>query len=157
MLARKATAKDLPRLAELFTLVDRDFIPPLSQRGSIKGEARKALGQKNHCCLIVEDGGKVTAAASFIENYRKKNSAYIKYLIVHPGFRGKGIGISLRKKVLSVLKKDGMKEVHSRTWSTNRAMLEINKKMGFEVEKIIKNERAPGIDGVYFRKKLQHS
>lgn len=155
LILNEAAKKDFSRLLEFMKLVDRDFVPPLSERGSIEDEVRNALASEDEHYLIAEKKGGITAVAKYIENYSgKKDSAYIKYLAVHPARRGRGIGISVRKKVLELLKKKGVREVHSRTWSANKAMLGINKKMGFEIEKVVKNERAPGIDGIYFRKKL---
>jgi len=149
----EAGAKDFERILDFFKLVDKDFVPPLSEREPLKKRIRNTLKDGHY--IILEDKKNIVAIQGFIENYRgKKNHVYLTFFAVHPKYRQRGIGISFKKKVLRILKDMGTKEVHTRTWSTNAPMIKLNEKLGFKVEKIAKNERGKGIDSIYFKKKL---
>ena len=150
----KAKSKDFDRILEFFELVEKEFVPPLSERGSLEERIKKILFSKDGSYVIMEDErGEIIALSGFIKNYQgNKNHAYLTFFSVKPVYRKKGLGISFRKKIMKILKKDGIREVHTRTWSTNKAMLKINKEMGFKVEKIVKNERGNNIDSIYLKK-----
>ncbi|MEM7815879.1 MAG: hypothetical protein QXN71_02045, partial [Candidatus Aenigmatarchaeota archaeon] len=65
------------------------------------------------------------------------------------------LGKKLREDVLEMMRKDGVKEVYATTWSTNSRMIHINRKMGFKVQNIKKNDRGKGIHTILFRKVLK--
>ena len=153
---RYGSLKDFEKIYKFFKLLDKDFYPPLSKRGSIKERIKKMLFSKDSYYLLAENSkGNTIGIIGFIENYKgKKGHAYLSFLGVHPKYRHKGIGRFLREMALKILKVHGMKEVHTRTWSTNKIMIKINQEMGFKIEKIVKDERGPGVDSIYFKRKL---
>jgi ribosomal protein S18 acetylase RimI-like enzyme len=69
--------------------------------------------------------------------------------VVSPKARGKGVTTALYQKLFTEYEKVN---IFTRTWSTNFAHIKILGKYGFEVIKILKDDRGIGIDTVYFKK-----
>ena len=88
------------------------------------------------------------------ESTPTKGDAYLKFFAVHPALRQQGIAYTFRKKALDTMKEMGIQAVRTRTWSTNTAMISLNKKLGFIENYVVTDDRGPGIHSIYFKKSL---
>jgi ribosomal protein S18 acetylase RimI-like enzyme len=145
---------------------DKDFVPPLSSRTST---TQSCFDQNAQDCSVlpyfekvltqniigVFDGKDLVGFLSFIQNYTLNeidqttfDNIYLSTLILKPITRGQGLTYKLYDHVFNVLYPNH--NVFTRTWSTNFAHLKILDKFGFTCFKTIKDDRAKGIDTVYF-------
>ena len=155
---RAAQKADLPRIKSFLKVVDRDFYPSLSERGSLGKMSRRFTLGKKYRCFLMESGSypeSLMGIAVYIKPWKTDSDAFIKILAVRPDIRGGGFGSMLRKEVLERISKEGAKEVYATTWSTYSRMIHINRKMGFRIHKIVKNDRGPGMHTLVFRKILK--
>lgn len=92
-------------------------------------------------------------SSEIIQNYSPAN--YITTVIVEKEYRRKGIASMLYKKLImdtpSHLK---MKNLVTRTWSTNNSHIELLKRLNFSELCILKKHRGNEIDTVYYGKFL---
>lgn len=79
----------------------------------------------------------------------KKPSAYITTVITKPKERNKGVATELVSKTKKYAQAKNMKALYTRTWSTNQKSISLFKKSGFQVEKIVEDDRKKGIDSIY--------
>jgi N-acetylglutamate synthase-like GNAT family acetyltransferase len=151
---REAERKDIPSLKLLLESVDREFVPPLSKREPIDKTAKRlVLGKNLHCLIAASDS--VIGSVSYHRPWKgRKDIAFIEKLIVRPDVRGRGLSLKLLSALMAKLEREGAKEAYSSTWSANKRVLHINKKVGLRVHKVIKDGHGPGIDTVLFRKRL---
>lgn len=152
MKVRKAKINDFGKIMNFYKILDKDFVPQISKWKNIKKRTLYRLKSKNSNYFLIEKKV-VVGLCGYIK--MNKNTTYVTFLGIDPKYRGKGIGFKLRKYMINYMKKEGIEVVKSRTWSQNKKMLHINKKMGFNVDKIIKNDRGPGIDTIWFKKILK--
>lgn len=146
---------------------DNEFVPPLSSRSSStqhnfsqitknNGITQYFEQLKNQRFAAVFKDDTVIAFVSYKENYtcaeipsQELPNIYISTLVVSQAERGKGITSALYNKLFSYY--DNV-NVFTRTWSTNIAHIKILKKFGFEVLRVLKNDRGNQIDTIYFKK-----
>ncbi len=156
---------------ELLVSSDKEFVPPLSARGSTR---QKELGpgavpgtdvpkayfediKKQSMIVAVEDAqsNRVLGFLSYIEDFtlpflyegREISVNYVSTIIVNPAFRNMGITGEMYEKLI------GKKvPVATRTWSTNHAHIHILERLHFKSVHVIKNDRGAGIDTCYFMK-----
>ncbi|MGN1059026.1 MAG: GNAT family N-acetyltransferase [Clostridia bacterium] len=158
-------------LLALFALCDDDFLPPLSARtgttqknftagGGTAEEpvayCREIMAQKG---FLVTENGRLAALLSFRENYTCSvisadtfPNTYISTIVVHPNYRGKGLGSKLYHALMEAYSDH---QIFTRTWSTNASQLRILPKMQFHEFARIQNDRGAGIDTVYFCRSAQ--
>ena len=150
---------------------DGEFVPPLSSREKTtqaalaptdgKGDARgpvkyfeQMLGQS--FVLAVKDG-RVNGFLTYIPEHelslegRTIKCNYISTIIVEPASRRKGI---TRRMYQTLFEKSLDLPVATRTWSTNHEHLGLLQKLDFSLAARLENDRGPGIDTVYYVKKL---
>lgn len=152
---RRATTKDFNKLINFFNIVDKDFVPPISERGSIAEYVKDMIKGKDCYAVILENPNKgIEGTISFREHWKGRTSAHIQWIAVHPKYRHIGIANLLLTEALNLLKQDKIKLVSTRTWSTNTASINLWREAGFKKIKVVKNDRGPGIDSIYFEKKL---
>lgn len=96
------------------------------------------------------------AFVSYKENYTcaeissgELPNIYILTLVVSPKARGKGVTKALYSRLFSEYEHVN---IFTRTWSTNIAHIKILEAYGFEVIKVLENDRGNGIDTIYFKK-----
>ncbi|GIK22346.1 MAG: N-acetyltransferase [Ignavibacteriota bacterium] len=85
--------------------------------------------------LIAEFEGKAVGYALFFKNYSTflgKAGIYLEDLFVLPDYRGKGIGKSLLKKIISIAKQRDYGRVEWSVLDWNVSAIEIYKKIGAE-------------------------
>ena len=156
---------DVYRMLEL---ADNEFVPPLSSRSSStqrdflentknRDGIRKYFEQlKNQRFAVALEDGVLIAFVSYKENHscveisqKELPNIYISTLIVSPNARGKGVTKALYSRIFSEYE---TVNVFTRTWSTNIAHIKILEKYGFEVVKVLEDDRGNGIDTIYFKK-----
>jgi len=54
-------------------------------------------------------------------------------LVVADAWQGRGIGRRLMEKLIAVARERGLKRIYGEVLATNRAMLELARKLGFEI------------------------
>lgn len=127
-------------------------------RGERKRSAEKffvnAQRNKNYNVFIIYHGSKPIGFFCFVLNYRKKGVVFLHGIYLDKEHRGKGLAEKIRKKELALFKKMKMKKVVLRTWSSNEALLALNKKTGFTVYRSKRHARTDGSDTLWFMKKL---
>ena len=151
----------------LLAEADNEFVPPLSSRSSSTQQNFSNTLQsdnittyfeqlKNQRFAVVFEEGELIAFVSFKENYTCSEigeneipNIYLSTLVVSPMARGKGVTTALYQKLFTEYAKVN---IFTRTWSTNFAHIKILGKYGFEVIKVLKDDRGNGIDTIYFKK-----
>ena len=153
---QRATLQDFERVLAFYNLIDPEFFPPLSQRFCLTDKVQQAVGSPGETCYMAIRDGKIVAVMSFERNIDNDPAkVYLKFFGVRPDCRKSGIGITFRREVLERMRTDGIKTVTTRTWSTNHDMLALNRKLGFEIDRVITDDRGPGVDTIYFVKRFE--
>jgi len=102
--------------------------------------------------LVAEEEGRVLGYISGIVRLGK--IGHIISIAVDPDHRGKGIGERLVKALLEKFKENGMKKVRLEVRISNIAAINLYKKLGFTIEKRLKNYYPDGEDCYIMTKKL---
>lgn len=152
---------------KLLEAADNEFVPPLSARSSSTQRDFSASAQSQSIALYFEElkkqrfaavfeAGALIAFVSYKENYScaeipegELPNIYLSTLVVSPAARGKGVTKALYGKLFSEYEKVN---IFTRTWSTNIAHIKILEHYGFDVIRVLENDRGGGIDTVYFKK-----
>ena len=130
-----------------------EFTPPLFERTEFVYQLENRLN--NRALVAVDTNNKFVAASMYqTDHCGDTDSAYLTFFRVAPKHRGLGIGFWFRQLLLKHLKAEDFKSVVTRTWSSNTEMIRLIEKTGFSSTKIIKNDRGPGIDTLYFEREL---
>lgn len=166
--------KKSPYYNELWKLVcdsEDEFIPPLNQRSSTTQKDLTDLDSEHklpteyfNCLmeqetLIMVEDNKLLGFMSFRNKYivdginLLEPTVYVSTIIVNKEFRGKGICNSFYKELFDG-KHHNCNYICTRTWSTNISHLAVLEKNGFNIVKILKDDRGNGIDTLYFLKKI---
>ena len=159
------------QLMAMLIEADDDFVPPLSARYSNKQDDltsfektsdgfKKYLEGMLHGKLIAAvENGKICGFVSYTEDLLFKHidesklpNIYINTLIVSKDCRGRGITKLMYDELFETYKHAN---IYTRTWSTNNAHIKILGKYGFGTLAVLKDDRGPGIDTVYFEKKAK--
>ncbi len=167
VLSEKEQRSIYPVAYEMLEAADEEFVPPLSSRESstqqffsagVKSDSiiRYFEQLKDQRFAAVFEDGSLIAFVSYKENYtcgqiapEELPNIYLSTLVVSPKARGKGVTKALYSKLFSEYE---TVNIFTRTWSTNTAHIRILEKFGFEVIKVLKNDRGNGIDTIYFKK-----
>ena len=150
---RPAEKKDFGKIVKLLKTVEKDFVPPLSDRGSIEGRVKRELEEGLY--LVSEEKGFLNGLICVFENWKKK-SGYISIIAVHPVYRRRGVAKKLMEEGLKVLADKKVKEIYVTTWSTNKPGLKFYRSYGFIKDSVALNERREGVHTVYLKKSLYH-
>jgi len=130
-----------------------EFTPPLFDRAEFVYQLENRLN--NRALVAVDMNNKIVTASMYQTDYcGDTDSAYLTFFRVAPKHRKLGIGFWFRQLLLDHLKAEGFKSVVTRTWSSNTEMIRLIEKTGFSSTKIIKNDRGPDIDTIYFKREL---
>lgn len=159
--ASSGFAEDIRGLLEQ---ADREFIPPLSARGSstqadLSSAEAVSQGAKAYYDTMSEqpvvlavENGKCMGFMAFKENYiceyvKEQPNLYASTCVVHPDARGKGLMTGFYKRMIELYPG---RSIFTRTWHTNFSHLHILDKLGFAEIARLKDHRGPGMDTVYF-------
>ncbi len=155
--------KLLTQLRELLILGDKEFIPPLSSRGSTTqqglAEAEDMGGidsyfeeMKNQCFVLALEGDVLAGFMSFKINHTgahipEGENLYASTSVVHPDYRGRGLMTSFYTEMIRAFPE---KAIYTRTWHENFGHLKVLSRLGFELLERIENDRGDGIHTVYY-------
>ena len=149
----------------LLTLADKEFIPPLSQRGSSTqsnlsgGQSHDGIrdyyaSMASQPVILAVEEGKCLGFMAFKENHTcdQITPAYLPNLyastcVVHPCTRGKGLMKQFYREMIALAPE---RWICTRTWHTNAAHLHILDTLGFRCIARLKDHRGPGMDTVYY-------
>ena len=148
---------------QIFSLLfeaDDDFVPPLSARfpdatSRDAGVRRYYDEMKTANLLATREGDELLGFVAFRENVTGNYipegvtpNLYIGTAVIARAARGKHLTTRMYEHLFYTLRPDY--SCFTRTWSTNAAHIAILTRMGFSLTKRIENDRAVGIDSVYF-------
>ena len=149
-------------------MADREFIPPLSSRGSstqadlsVNGGARGITDYFHSMTfqpvvVAVEDGHYLGFMAFKKDHVCEQISPdsfpnlYVSTCVVDPNSRGRGLMRGFYETLIGLFPD---RSLYTRTWHTNHAHLKVLGKLGFSETARLSDHRGPGIDTVYFCRK----
>ncbi len=126
--------KDLNKLFNYLTKIDKYMTTPLSLRINLKDFAEKVLIYGN--VLTVEKNDEIVSALLFYANDTVEKNAYITLLGTLPEYRGEGHAKSLMSIMEEKASLNGMKKVHLDTDIINTKAIAFYSKMGYKVESV---------------------
>ena len=166
--------EDLDAIFDLLCVCDRDFVPPLSQRVSScqkcfsesadqdKPYAYFEIMKAQRFAVARDESGKMVAFLTFRPRYTCRELArfgennYMTTACVYPEHRGHGLVSRLYDIVESGLPEDQQTDyITTRTWSTNTIQVHAFSKRGYSVAAVLKDDRGPGVDTIYYAKRIR--
>lgn len=139
MKIRKATIKDIQRIAELGIEYGKyehslDSSVKIDTLNEEKRMTLKFFKDKEIEWFVLEDDSKVVGFVSLsVERRAKVKRAVFHTIFVEKEYRGKGEGTRLLKHALDYLKKKGCVSIRSFAYPKNKKAAEYYKKLGFDV------------------------
>ena len=160
-------------IRRLLVANDENFVPPLT--ASERAEMSRASDQSGptdidsyvSACLDrpmigAFDDGRLVGFASFEPVVDSEPLAaftptnYLAVLVVDEPYRNQGLATEFYGYLFDSLPPGRqLPTVSTRTWSTNEAHLAILDRLGFECVHRITDDRAPGVDTVYYARTVQ--
>ncbi len=152
MKIRKAKLKDVPEIAELWTVfmkehadIVRRVNPKLKPytilskdaKEEFSSFAKRNIHSRNGGIVVAEEDGKLVGYTLFFIKkgpsvYTEKVFGYISDLFVKRGFRGKKISSLFMEEALKFFRKKGLKHSSLMVSPTNSHALNVYKKWGFQ-------------------------
>ncbi len=153
----------LEQLRQLLILGDKEFIPPLSSRGSTTQQglaSAKATGgidayfeeMKQQCFVLAMEGDVMAGFMSFKINHHgphipEGDNLYASTSVVHPDFRGRGLMTGFYREMIRSFPD---RAIYTRTWHENFGHLKVLSRLGFSLLETLENDRGEGIHTVYY-------
>ena len=158
LLSREEKETYAAQILAILAICDKDFVPPLSARFDTDWENAYFAGMKAGEILAAIDEGRVLGFVAYKKNYLYEDiitpatfpNVYVGTLLVHPDARGRHLTREMYSHLFETLCPH--ESLFTRTWSTNAAHIGILSRFGFSEIARIENDRAAGIDTVYFGK-----
>jgi len=171
ILLDKLSEKYYDDILQLITLTDKEFCPPLSSRVSTTQE-NFHLNNKNseensiflyfksllkQSFILASVNYNVVGFLSYIKNHTItdvdiiRENAYVSTICINPDYRRRGITNCFYEKLET---DENNKLIFTRTWNQNYSHINLLIKRNYELIHEIVNDRANGIDTVYYAKKL---
>ncbi|MBU7024280.1 MAG: ribosomal protein S18-alanine N-acetyltransferase, partial [Theionarchaea archaeon] len=97
-------------------------------------------------------GGTILGYIAGIDSWRE---GHIVSLAIHPAWRNKGVATQLVEEICRILKEKGKKRVKLEVRVSNKAGLNLYKKIGFEKQKIVQDYYENGEDAVLMKRRLR--
>lgn len=146
------------QILNILVRCDADFVPPLSTRYERDWETAYFANMKAGEILAAVEDRQVRGFVAYKKNYLYEDviteatfpNLYVGTLLVHPDARGRHLSREMYSHLFGTLCPH--ESLFTRTWSTNTAHIGILSRFGFSEIARIKNDRAVGIDTVYFGK-----
>lgn len=175
----KLNETEREQIWEILCQCDDEFYPPLSARNSssqkqLKSEdgSRMEKAQKptayfaemirQDFVLAYDETGRVVGFMTFKKDYicdaleTFGRSLYITTICVRDECRGHNIlGHLYEYMEQEATRQCGCKCVSTRTWSLNTAHLHGLSRRGYETLAVLKDDRGPGVDTIYFGKRCE--
>ena len=154
-------------IADVITACDDEFVPPLSERYVASGDSTTSLSgyiesvicSCNLFAVAIDDESDTIigfASAQMrhvdIEMFGDIDTTYISTICVLRKYRRHGIANELYAMIEIYAKRNGNGIVTLRTWSTNGTQMALTQHRGYQVHRIIENDRGDDISSVYFLK-----
>ena len=153
-------------IQELLVLADKEFIPPLSSRGSstqadLQNAATVSEGARDYFeamlpqpVVIAVENGKCMGFMAFKQNYvceyyNKVPNLSASTCVVPPDCRGQGL---MRMFYEKIMERFPSRNIYTRTWHTNMPHLKVLNRLGFTLVVRLPDHRGPGMDTVYYCK-----
>lgn len=121
---RKATKEDVPIYIELEKLAPSDIYARITDEQAVEKEI-----ENNEVYLILKDD-KVIGTTEY--TMKSPDHAYLGGLLIHPDFRGQGIGRKAAEFRLNQLK--GIKRIDLHTHPRNSRIIRLYLSLGFVIE-----------------------
>jgi ribosomal protein S18 acetylase RimI-like enzyme len=123
----------------------------------IKGSAQDILTQgpkkldvrSDKCVLGLYEASQLFGLVELVRNYPKDNVWTIGYFLIHPAWRGSGVGSSLIETFVDFAALQGVKKVRCITQEQNPKALTFWKRHGFEVESVMRQHLGNLTNQVY--------
>jgi GNAT superfamily N-acetyltransferase len=117
------------RILEFLLSVDREFIPPLSQKVNVPDYARKLVETATSIFLTV---GEVDVGhAAYYSNDFRARTAFLTSISVKSEFRGRGLARHLLDDVIQRVINDGMEHLRLEVNPKNSGAVRFYRKHGF--------------------------
>lgn len=138
------------KLLKLLKVVDTDFFPKLSERSSLIDYYESIRSLK---ILAAFCNDELVGILAYRESHKifKLQCLYIQTFAVLPYYRNHKIGSALLKTICNLYPNS---RIVTRTWSTCKAF-NLYRRFSFNILRILKNDRAPGIDTLYLVKDVK--
>lgn len=153
-------------IQSLLVQADKEFIPPLSARGSstqqnLSSRTTVSDGARDYfnamsaqpVVVAVENDrcyGFMAFKRDYVcEYYHKTPNLYASTCVVHPDARGKGLMRGFYQTIIDLFPQCS---IYTRTWHTNVSHLKVLDRLGFSLLVQLPDHRGPGIDTVYYSK-----
>lgn len=153
-------------IQSLLVLADKEFIPPLSARGSstqtdLTSTATVSDGARDYYnamsgqpVVVAVENGRCYGFMAFkrdylCEYYQKTPNLYASTCVVHPDARGKGLMQGFYQTMIDLFPHCS---IYTRTWHTNLSHLKVLDRLGFSLLVRLPDHRGPGLDTVYYHK-----
>lgn len=130
--------------------LESEFVPQRKHKKN--NPVEKYFTTPNLYMLLAIDGSKVVGYRVY--SILKDNRGRFMGIGVAKKYRRRGIATKLYNIAIKDLKKKHVKEIITKTWSTNTRSIPLFEKMGFKKYKTIKNARIDGSDTVWYRLKI---
>jgi ribosomal protein S18 acetylase RimI-like enzyme len=123
-------------------------------RDVLAGLPRLFLDHFHATSLIAEDNGTMTGFLVGLVSPSAPGEAYIHYVTVHPGYRGRGLARRLYDAFTGLARDHGCGVVRAITSPGNAASIAFHRRMGFDVRGPVRDYNGPGRDMVVFARSL---
>jgi|AntRauMinimDraft_4_1070384.scaffolds.fasta_scaffold00592_2 Acetyltransferases len=168
---RQPTAEETA-VRRLLSAADEAFVPPLTDdtRATISrpgdGTGPTSIEEYVGACLDrpllgAFDEGRLVGFASLepqadngpLADYTP--TTHVSVLVVDEAYRGEGIATRFYKHLLDTPPTElPQSAISTKTWSTNRGHISILDSLGFDCVHRVDDDRAPGVDTVYYARRL---
>jgi putative acetyltransferase len=98
----------------------------------------KLLASEIKYVFTDENGRLVGMFKLFPWTYRASHIAYLGGLAIHPAFAGKGFGRKMMQDIIELVNQQGYKRIELSVATENLKATELYKKVGFEVEGVMR-------------------
>ena len=152
----------------LLVMADREFVPPLSARGSstqsdLSNTSAAEEGARDYYAsmasqpvVLALEEGRCLGFMAFKQDYtcdwigpETLPNLYASTCVVHPDARGRKLMEGFYREMIRLFPQAA---VYTRTWHTNAPHLRVLEKLGFREIIRLKDHRGPGMDTVYFER-----
>ena len=147
---------------------DKEFMPPLSSRGSTTQQDLHAVQSvasgvldyfhtmAQQPIILALDKNACLGFMSFKKDYLCKEvtmlpNLYASTCVVAPEARGQGLMKGFYREMIRLFPQC---HIYTRTWHTNYAHIHVLEDLGFTLCAQLKNHRGPGIDTVYYTRSV---
>jgi L-phenylalanine/L-methionine N-acetyltransferase len=137
---RKANSNDLQFIYDLYMhpQVNPHLLYEMMDIEEFKPIFDNLLANESKYIFMNENGTPVGMFKLFPLTYRASHVAYLGGLAIHPAYAGKGFGKKMMQEIIELANKEGFKRLELSAGTENLKAIELYKKVGFEVEGIMK-------------------